>query len=152
MGRDVERDRAGGFRRPQRAGERIHLQLAVHIDREFLLDGVGLFVGQGLHADDGLAFASHLHAPIDACLAAGGHLDLLHGISQRDQSSLSPNSSDHLHLLLGLQIIMDIGRQHDFIFLDEESRGLQADDEILAGDDLGLALRRLWSPGPAPRL
>ena len=131
------------------AGERIHFQLAMHVDREFLLDRVGLFVGQGLHPDDGLALLGHLHPPIDAHLAASGHLDLLHGIAQRHEFVVA-QFQGHLNLLLGFQIVLDIGRQHHFILLDEESRGLQPDDEVLAGDDFGLALPHFGSMAQAP--
>ena len=40
--------------------------------------------------------------------------------------------------LLRLQIVVHDGRQHDLVGLDEEPRGLQADDQVLAGDDVGL--------------
>ncbi len=47
------------------------------VDGELLLDGVGLFVGERLHADDGFAFADDFDAPIDALLFAGRDFNLV---------------------------------------------------------------------------
>ena len=69
-------DDALGLVGPDDAGEGIRLEHAVDVSGEAHLHGVGFFVGEGLHADDGFAFALHLDAPIDALLAAGGDADL----------------------------------------------------------------------------
>ena len=45
------------------------------VGREAHLRGVGFFVGQRLHADDGLALVGDLHPPVDPVLRAGGDLD-----------------------------------------------------------------------------
>ncbi len=47
---------------------------------------------------------------------------------------------------------MDDGREDHFVGLDEEPRGLQADDQVLAGDDVGLALAHLGAMAHAPDL
>ena len=60
------------------------------------------------------------------------------------------SSSDDLDFLLGLEIVVDVGRQDDFVLLDEEPRRLQADDQVLPGDDLGLALADLGAVAHRP--
>ena len=72
------------------------------------------------------------------------------------ESSVSPSIAvqfqHDLHGLLRLQVVMHVGREHDLVLLDEEPRGLQADDEVLAGDDVGLALADLGAVAHAPDL
>ena len=63
---------AGVLVGPDDAGEGLHLEHAVDVAGETHLHGVGLLVGDRLHADDGFALADDLDAPIDALLAAGG--------------------------------------------------------------------------------
>ena len=40
------------------------------------------------------------------------------------------------HLLVLLEVVVNVGRQHDFVPLDEEARRLQADQQVLGGGDL----------------
>ena len=97
----------------------------MHVDGKLLLDGVGFFVGQGLHPHHGFPFADDLDSPIDAHLAAGRHFDLPH--RSPSGTRLPPRQLQrHLDLLLGLQIVVDDCRQDDFVFLDEEPRRLRA--------------------------
>ena len=56
-----------------------------------------------------------------------------------------------LDALLGLQVVMHDGREHDLVGLDEKPRGLHADDEILAGDDVGLKPWPTRVPWPMPQ-
>ena len=51
----------------------------------------------------------------------------------------------------GLEVVVDVGREDDLVLLDEEPRGLQADEQVLGGDDLGLALADLGAVAHAPR-
>ena len=119
-----------------------------------MLHGVGFFVGQGLHPDDGLAFVERLCTRQSTRrLAAGRDFDLSASLIARAAAVRLPSSSsDDLHLLLGLQVVVHVGREHDFVLLDEEPRGLQADDEVLAGDDFGLAFADLGAVAHAPDL
>ena len=59
---------------------------------------------------------------------------------------------DDLDLLLRLEVVVDVGREHDLVLLDEEPRGLQADEQVLGGDDLGLALADPASRAHGPGL
>ncbi len=101
------------------------------------------------------AFVRRLHAPIDALLAAGGDFDRLarasSGVEQSRAVSPSQFELRPCTLLVVLQIVVDVGREDDFVVLDEEPRRLQADDQVLAGDDFGVALRRPSCRGPCPR-
>ena len=47
---------------------------------------------------------------------------------------------------------MHDGRQHHFVGLDEEPRGLHANDEVLAGHHVGLALAHAGALAHAPDL
>ena len=47
---------------------------------------------------------------------------------------------------------MHDGGEDDFVVLDEEPRGFHADDEVLAGDDVGLALAHAGAVPHAPDL
>ena len=58
---------------------------------------------------------------------------------------------DDLDGLLRLELVVDVGREHDLVLLDEEPRGLQPDEQVLVGDDLGLALADLGALAHAPR-
>jgi hypothetical protein len=125
----------------------------VDVHRELHLHGVGLLVGEGLHADDGLAFATHLHAPVDAGLAAGSTFTASRRV-RRGLERLAVQFERDLHLFLAVvQVVVDVGREHHLVLLDEEPRRLQAEDEVLAGDDLGLALAdRVPWPMPQTRI
>ena len=52
----------------------------------------------------------------------------------------------------GLEIVVDVGRQDDFVLLDEEPRRLQADEQVLPGDDFGFPLPDFRAVPHAPRL
>ena len=71
LGRNGEGDLAGVFVGAEGAGEGLGFEHAVDVDGEGHLHGVRLFVGEGLHADDGLAFAGDFDAPVDPLLAVG---------------------------------------------------------------------------------
>ena len=137
---------------PDRAGEGFHLEHPVNISREAHLCRVGLFVGQGLHADDGLAFVGDLHPPVDPVLRAGGDL-------ARSATSRSSGSQDaalelehDLDGLLRLELVVDVGREHDLVLLDEEPWGLKPDEQVLGRDDLGLGLADLRAQAHRPGL
>ena len=149
FGRHTEADFAHAVVRPQRTGKTLGLEHAVDVDRKRLLDGVRFFVRQGFHADDGLPFRGDFHAPIDAHLAAAGHFDLPREIVKRGKA-FPIQFQSHGHLLGGFQIIVDIGRQHDFVFLDKEPRGLLTDDQIFSRDDIGIALTDVRAVAHAP--
>ena len=86
------------------------------------------------------------------CLAVGGDRRPVCVSSAPSAASVPPSSSsDDVDLLLGLQVVVHVGREHDFVLLDEEPRGLQADDQVLVGDDFGLALADLGAVAHAPR-
>ena len=67
---DGEGDAACVLVGPDDAAERVHLEHAVDVDGESHFHGVGFFVGEGFHADDGFAFLDDRDAPVDALLAA----------------------------------------------------------------------------------
>ena len=133
--RHVERHFARRVFRSQGAGERFRLEHAVDIDGELHLDGVGLFVGQAAHSHDCFAFGDDFDAPIDARFAIGGDFDRAGRFIERLQRRAVELQFD-LHLLLGLQVVVNDGRENDFIAFDEESRRLQADDQVLGRDDV----------------
>ena len=121
------------------------------VDGELHLHGVRFLVGEGLHADDGLALVEDLDAPVDARLAVGVDLDGAGSAWSMRLERLAVQFQDDLHALLRLQVVVDVGRQDHLVLLHEEPRGLQADDQVLAGDHVGLRLRRPWCRGPWPR-
>ena len=45
---------------------------------------------------------------------------------------------------------MNIRAKHHFVFFDEEPRGLQAEDQVLAGDDFRVTLADLRTVAHAP--
>ena len=115
----------------------------------FICDGVGFFIGEREHADDGLAFVHGFDAPIDAPLAAGGNIDgVFRGRWQFERLAIELQS--HFHLLGSRQVVVDVGAEHDLIALDEEPRRLHAHDEILARDDLRRRLADARSLAHAP--
>ena len=75
-------------------GPGFHLQHAVDVAGELLLHGVRFFVGEGLHADDGLALVEHFDPPIDAGLALRARSrPCLRQLRRVDCSVLPPSSS-----------------------------------------------------------
>ena len=148
----VEGDRADVLVRANDAGERLHLEHAVDVAREAHLHGVGVAVGDGLHADHRLAFVDDLDAPVHALLAAGLDADLL-GRGRRRATRVPPSSSSEtVHLLQGLEVVVDDGGEDDLVLLDEEARGFEAHQEVFLGDDLGLALSDLGAVAQRPDL
>ena len=92
--RDLERGRV--FVRTDRAGIGLGFEHAVHADGEMHLDRVGLFVGERLHADDGLALCRRLHPPIDPRLAAGRHFDgLFARVERRERLAVELDYGPH---------------------------------------------------------
>src|SRR5262249_40802052 len=136
---------------PDYAGERFHPVHAVDIGGEAHLHGIRLVVGESLDADDRLALGGDLDTPIDALVGAGLDADLLHQVAGRGQDA-TVQFQRNFHILIGLQVVVDVGGQDDFVFLGEESRRLQADDEVLLGDDLGRAFADLGAVAHAPDL
>ena len=140
------------------------------VAREPLFHRVGLFVGQSLHADHGLALVENLHPPIDPRLAVGLHfqrrVEHLAGVqhyrmaglrrelvSLRDHfQALAVQFERHLHTLLTLQIVVNDGRKDHLVALHEEPRDLEADDQILAGNNVGEALSDAGSLAHPPNL
>ena len=151
LGRDAEDDLGLLLIGPDRAGEGLHLEHAVHIGREGHLGRVRFFVGQRLHPDDGLAFVGDLHPPVDPVLRAGGDLDGLGRLVQRLEHAAFELEHD-LNRLLRLELVVDVGREHDLVLLDEEPRRLEPDEQVLGGDDLGLALADPGSRAHGPGL
>ena len=137
----------------ERAGEASGFEHAVDVDGEFHLHGVGFFVGERQHADDGFAFVDGFHAPIDALFAAGRNFDGLLGVASAVRAYLPSSSSRDFHLLCGRQVVVNVALSTTSSRLDEEPRRLHADDEILARDDFGrcLADARAW-PMPQARI
>ena len=52
---------------------------------------------------------------------------------------------------LRLELVVDVGREHDLVLLDEEPRRLEPDEQVLGRDDLRLALADLRSRAHASR-
>ena len=112
---------------PNDAGEGVGLEHAVDVGGETHLHGVGFFVGDGLHADDGLALVGDLDAPIDALLAAGRHRDDTGHAGQAIGVSLARlvegfedalrYVEHHADGFLLVEVVVHVGRQHDFVFL-----------------------------------
>ncbi len=98
----------------------------MYIGREGHLRGVRLFVGQRLHPDNRLAFMGNPDPPVNPVLAAGGNL---HGLrlGVEDLQHASFGLENDLDFLPGLELVVDIGREHNLILLNEESRSLQPD-------------------------
>ena len=74
LGRDANDDLPLLLVGPDRSGECLHLEHAMHVCRKTHLCGVGFFIGECLHADDGLAFVDDFHPPVDPLFRAGGDL------------------------------------------------------------------------------
>ena len=136
---------------PDRASEGLGLEHAVDIGRERHLCRVRFLVGQGLHADDRLAFVDHFHPPVDPVLRAGVDLHGPRGLLHRLEHAALELQHD-LDGLLRLELVMDVGREHDLIFLDEEPGCLEPDEQVLGRDDLGLALADLRAQAHRPAL
>ncbi len=54
--------------------------------------------------------------------------------------------------LLRLELVVDVGREHDLVLLDEEPGRLEPDEQVLGRDDLGLALADLRAQAHRPAL
>ena len=54
--------------------------------------------------------------------------------------------------LLGLELVVDVGRQHDLVLLDEEPGRLEPDEQVLGRDDLRLGLADLGPEAHRPGL
>src|SRR5207245_8179569 len=93
----------------------------------------------GLDADDGLALVLDLDLPVDALLAAGGYLDLLGGVAEDLEGAALDLQGDG-DVLGGLEVVVDVGGEDDLVLLGEEARRLEADEEVLLGEDLDVAL------------
>ena len=131
-------------------GERFHFEHAVDIDGETHFHGIGIFIGQGLHANDGRALVLHLDAPVDPFFAAGRDHHDLRQLVEGNQGAAVQFEGD-VHLLGLLEVVVDVGRQDDLVFLREEARGLQTDDQVLLGRDRRPRPGRPWCRGPCPR-
>ena len=151
LGGDAEDDLGLVLIGPDRAGEGFDLEHPVDIGRESHLRRVRLLVGDRLHADDGLALVRDLHPPVDPVLRAGVDFHGPRGVVHRLEHAALELEHD-LDRLLGLELVVDVGREHDLILLDEEARGLKPDEQILGGDDLGLALADAGSRAHGPGL
>ena len=58
---------------------------------------------------------------------------------------------NELDRFFGFELVMDIGRKHDLVFLYEESRCLEPNEQVLGGDDFGIGLTDLGARGPSSR-
>ena len=137
--------------RPNRAGESLHFEHAVHVSREGHLDRVGILIRQRLHADDCLAFVLNLHSPIDPMLGARGDLNLLCCLADGVKDAAVDLEHD-LDGFLRRELVVDVGREHDLVFFDEESGRLQPNKQVLAGDNLRLGLADLGARAHGPAL
>ena len=54
--------------------------------------------------------------------------------------------------LLRLELVVDVGRQHDLVLLDEEPGRLEPDEQVLGRDDLRLGLADLGAQAHRPAL
>jgi len=156
LGRNGEAQRRRSLFRTDRARKRIHLFHAVHIGRKSHLHCIGLFVGDRFHAHHRLAGGQHFHAPVDALFAFGIDFDftfairmngavgwLAVGAGHAQHGQLQAGAfelQDDLHSLFRGEIVVDVGRDHDLVLLRKEARRLQADEQVLGGDGLRLAL------------
>src|SRR4029450_5108313 len=73
-----------------------------------------------------------------------------HAIQRLDH--VAGRFQDHGHFLVGLEVVVDVGREDHFVFLDKEPRRLEAHDQVLAGDDLGFAAADAGALAYAPDL
>lgn len=151
LGGDGEGDAAGVVVGAEGPGEGLGFEHAVDVDREGHLHGVRLFVGEGLHADDGLAFAGDFDAPVDSLLAVGFQFERLRRIAERFESA-SFEFEDSLDRLRRSEIVMDVRREDDFVGFDEEPRSLQAKEQVLLRGDHGggFADAAAAAEGPGP--
>ncbi len=151
LGRHAQRDAGRVLVRPDGAGERVGLEHPVHEAREVHLHRVGFLVGDGLHDDDRVALVLDLDAPIDALFAVGGDGHLLLGVAEDGQRA-ALQFEGNVHLLVGLEVVVDVGRQHHLILLHEEARRLHAHQQVLARDDFRLTLADLGAVAHRPDL
>ena len=119
------------------------------VGREGHLRRVRLLVGERLHADDRLTLVDDLDPPVDPLLAAGGDLDGLRGDSserlrarcRRAPGRPGPPSSV-------LRLLCTLAESTTSSFWTKNRGRLQPDEQVLGGDDLGLALADPAFPGP----
>ena len=147
--RDGELDLAGRIARPHRQAPGFSLEHAVDDDREGHLHGIGIALGERLHPDDHFAFPDRLHLPVDPFLAARLDLDLLAGLAG-DFEGAAIQFQDCRDLLRLVQIVVDVGGKDDLVAFDKEARRLQAEQQILAGHDLGRAFADPGALGECP--
>ena len=134
---DADRDERALLLRPDDSGEALGLEHAVDVHEELHLHRVGFLVGERLHADDGLAGLGGLDAPVHALL--GGRLDgdgLRERVVHRAEA-VARKLERHADPFLLLEEVMDVRGEDNFVLLDEEARGLEAQDEVLGSDNFG---------------
>ena len=98
-----------------------------------------------------LAFVDDLHAEINALLRAGFDL---HGVAARTErlQDAAFELENNLHGFPVLELVVDVGREDDFVFLDEEPRSLETDEQVFGCDDLRLGLTDLGAGPERPGL
>ncbi len=123
---------------PQEAGCGDGFVNAMHFDWKALLHGVRFSLCQSEHPDDGFAFLDGLGAPVNAGFGASSNDD---GLS-RWRHHLQAGAVKFQFDLDGLgrrQVVVDIGGENHLVFLHQEARRLQAEDQVFAGDQLSCA-------------
>ena len=113
--------------------------------------GIGFFVGERFHADDRLPFVDDLHAQVDSLFRPGS--DLHGACAVAHWLEHTPFQLQHdLHGLRFLEFVVNVGREDDFVLLDEEPRSLKPDEQVLGSDDLRLGLADSRSRSKRPGL
>ena len=152
LGRNLELYAAGRIRRANGPTERFRLQHSVHIHGECHLHRVRLFVRKGLDRDAGHSLSRDCDSPVDTDFTIGRNHDLLFTIATGNRHGV-PFQFDRDHRGLGpLEVVVDIGRNDDFVLFDEEAGSLQSHQQVLLGGDFGLTLAHLGSQAHRPGL
>ena len=111
------------------------------VNRKVHLDGIGLFIGQGFHANDGLTFFYRHHPPVDPPFTLridGYRFDAFFSIYKRKTAAFKFQLNTGCFFVF--QVVVNIGRQHDLVGLHKKSRCLETQNQILAGHDFDRSL------------
>ena len=121
----------------------------MYIDREGHLHRIGFFVSQSLDLDCCFPFTVNFYNPVDTSFPVGIDDDFPLCIIQSNQiftiyQQFSGNG------LLRVEVIVDIGRNDDFVSLSEKSWSLESYDQIFASDDFGMSFTNIGTMPHSP--